>query len=169
MDLDRRMDRLRRRILATVSMILLGALSGCSAISDWVESQAQQNKEQFPRLCKTFELINHDDVAHNFNILIERDGKIMEWWSSEEVPPGRNVAVELGPWHWERGQYVIYGSYDDYQSYSRNDLSSKALEKDEACVLVNVRVTESGQVPIITSIKGKNEYSTKKEVGNETS
>lgn len=148
--------------------MVTGMVSGCSTIADWRESQIEQQRERIPRLCRTIHLTNHDDEPHAVHVLIQRDGEIMEWWTSEEVPSHRTVPVELGSWHWDRGNYVIYASYDDYSGTSRRDLSDREFGEDDACILLHVRILEEGQIAVITTAQGKDEYVTRTETENQT-
>lgn len=148
----------RRRLLMAGATVLTGVVSGCSAITDWTEERAQNQRERIPRLCRTIRLGNYDSEPHVFRVLIERDGEIMRWWESDEIPAHRVVQVELESWHWERGRYTIYGSYDEYTDWSMNDLSDRELEEDEACILPQIAIYESGAVVVETTHKAKGEY-----------
>lgn len=140
----------RRRLLATAATVFVGGVSGCSAIADWTEEQAQKRRERIPRLCRTIELGNYDSETHVFHVLIERDGEIMRWWKSDEIPDHKVVEVELGAWHWERGHYTIYGSYDDYADWAMEDLSDRELEEDEPCLQPAIHIYEHGNVTVTT-------------------
>jgi hypothetical protein len=150
----------RRRLLASAATAFVGTASGCSAVGDWTEERARKRRRRIPRLCRTVELGNYDSEPHVFHVLVERDGEIMRWWRSDEIPDHRIVEVELGSWHWERGHYVIYGSYDDYPDWAMNDLSDRELAEDEACIWPRVSIGEAGHVTVTTTHQGKNEYST---------
>lgn len=158
----------RRQILAAGVALTAGSVSGCSAITDWRESQIEQQRERIPRLCRTIHLTNHVDEPHAFHVLIERDGEIVTWWTSEEVQPHSGVTVELGSWHWERGDYVVYASYDEYSGTTNRDLSDREFDEDDACILLHVRILEEGQIAVITTAQGKDEYVTRTETGNGT-
>jgi hypothetical protein len=147
---------------------ITGSVSGCSTVADWRESQIEQQRERIPRLCRTIDLTNHGDEPHAFHVLIERDGEIVSWWTSEEIPPRRTAQAELGSWHWDRGEYVIYASYDDYSGTSRRDLSEREFDEDDACILIQVRIVEEGRIGVFTTAQEKDEYVTRTEAENQS-
>lgn len=165
---EERVTSSRRRVLAAGVAAITGSVSGCATVTNWTESRTDRQREQIPRLCRTIDLTNHADEPHAFHVLIERDGEIMQWWTSEEVPPRRTVQAELGPWHWDRGDYVVYASYDDYSGTSRRDLSEREFDEDDACILLHVRILQEGQIAVITTAQGKDEYVTRTKTENRT-
>lgn len=141
-------DRVNRRwFIATGATALIGVGSGCSAISDWREEQARNTNERLPRLCETFRLRNGDTAPHIFHVLIERDGEIMTWRSSDEVPAHTGIQVTLGDWHTTRGAYVISGSYDEYPTWDREDVAE--YEVDGECFRGAIEIDADGSVEAV--------------------
>ena len=144
-------------------------MSGCSAITRWSESRSGSRNESIPRLCRTLYLTNHLDEPHTFHVLVERDEEVVRWWTSDEISPETTVTVELDSWHWDRGDYVIYASYDDYAATTRKDLSEGEFGDEHACIIVHVRLLEAEQIAVITTAQGKDEYVTEDGTGDDAS
>lgn len=148
-------SRGRRRVLAMGMATIAGALGGCSTITSTAGSQNQQRK---PRLCKAFRLANYDNEPHAIHTLISRDNEIMRWWTSDKIPPRRVRVVKLGDWRETEGDYVIYGSYDEYPEWSLENYSGVTLEEDVVCLVGAVEIYEDGNVDVIFYPKGEGDF-----------
>lgn len=131
----------RRRLLSTGITGITLAISGCSQFYNQEDTSQPRSP---PVLCGC-QLVNSHDETHTIYVLIERGDDIVHW-SKAELKPNTTKSVELGDWHEKPGDYTVSGSFDDLDSWSRENLSDI---NDEDCVLPSVEVLEDGQLRVV--------------------
>jgi hypothetical protein len=125
----------RRRLLAGLGTLGVGALAGCSTAAG-----SSTSRLAYVRVANW-----HPD-AHTVHVLVERDGELVHW-SSHDLP-GRENEIPTRPitrtWADEQSEFVVRVRVDDQRTWKVFDLAGR--EGD--CYGVEARVNEQGSVGV---------------------
>ena len=125
----------RRRLLAGLGTLGVGALAGCSTATGQSTSRLAYVR-----------VANWHTAAHTVHVLVERDGSLVHW-SSHDLP-GRDSEITTRPldqtWVDEQSEFVVRVRIDDQNTWKVFDLAGR--EGD--CYGVEARVDEQGSVGV---------------------
>jgi hypothetical protein len=125
----------RRRLLAGVSVLGMGALAGCSSAAG-----SSTSRLAYVRVANW-----HAD-AHTVHVIVERDGDIVHW-SSHDLA-ARDGEITTQPldrtWADEQAEFVVRVRIDDRNTWKVFDLAGR--EGD--CYGVEARVNDQGSLGV---------------------